>query len=140
KGFIRSTGGGTLGVSGEGIARYWRLTEIGYRGQPPTREYRAWKKQKPVRKFSTRCTQDEYGSGGDCTKSETDCYQNEYGFGVKQAPPCTQIEHISRSSHVGVSHDRTKSLSSTPKTWLGEIGPSGETASSGGGAEPLRSA
>jgi hypothetical protein len=42
-GFLVSTGGGSLGVDGEGTATYWRLTELGYMNQRPTADYKNWK-------------------------------------------------------------------------------------------------
>jgi hypothetical protein len=46
---------GCLGVHGKGLAPHWRLTEMPYAGNPPTREFMNWdgvlfesKKQNPV--------------------------------------------------------------------------------------------
>jgi hypothetical protein len=54
-GFIVMTEPGYLGVDGEGQAPRWRLTEIGYMKDPPTRDFLHWKgepfvekKQNPV--------------------------------------------------------------------------------------------
>jgi hypothetical protein len=33
---------GHLGVEGKGKAPHWRLTELGYMAQPPTREFLRW--------------------------------------------------------------------------------------------------
>jgi hypothetical protein len=41
-GFIVQTAGGGLGLDGTGIAPHWRLTELGYMGDQPTRDYRRW--------------------------------------------------------------------------------------------------
>jgi hypothetical protein len=57
------TGGGCLGVEGHGKAPHWRLTEIGYMREPPTRDFLRWngapfhspEKQNPVRKNRTGC-------------------------------------------------------------------------------------
>ena len=38
-GFIVMTDGGCLGVDGKGKAPHWRLTEIGYMSDPPTRDF-----------------------------------------------------------------------------------------------------
>ncbi len=62
-GFIVMTEPGCLGVNGRGKAPHWRLTELGYMGDPPTRDFRRWdgavfqyeKKQKPVRPQRTDC-------------------------------------------------------------------------------------
>jgi hypothetical protein len=62
-GFIIMTSGSCLGVDGKGKAPHWRLTELGYMHDPPTREFNRWngtpfrylEKQNPVRKFQTGC-------------------------------------------------------------------------------------
>jgi hypothetical protein len=70
-GFIVMTNPGCLGVEGRGKAPHWRLTEIGYMTDPPTRDFLRWdgvvyheqkspkrylrKKQKPVRPDRTVC-------------------------------------------------------------------------------------
>ena len=41
-GFIVSTSGGFLGSDGKGTATSWRLTEIGYMGEQPTKDYKDW--------------------------------------------------------------------------------------------------
>jgi hypothetical protein len=54
-GFVVQTRGGSLGVEGEGKAPHWRLTELGYMKEFPTRDFNKWsgakfrdrKKQKP---------------------------------------------------------------------------------------------
>jgi hypothetical protein len=63
-GFIVATAPGYLGVNGKGKAPLWRLTELGYIREPPTRDFIRWngvwfskhqpggdrpKKQNPVR-------------------------------------------------------------------------------------------
>ena len=56
-GFIVMTAAGSLGVDGKGKAPHWRLTELGYKTDPPTRDFLRWdgvifryqKKQNPVR-------------------------------------------------------------------------------------------
>ena len=47
-GFIRVTQGAFFGLEGKGHATHWRLTEIGYMGDQPTREYKSW--QPPEKK------------------------------------------------------------------------------------------
>jgi hypothetical protein len=62
-GFIRMTEAGCLGLEGRGKAPHWRLTELGYMTNPPTRDFMRWdgtifqdaKKQKPVRPNRTDC-------------------------------------------------------------------------------------
>jgi hypothetical protein len=41
-GFIVMTAGSCLGVDGKGRASKWRLTELGYMNDPPTRDYSRW--------------------------------------------------------------------------------------------------
>ena len=41
-GFIRQTQAGHLGVEGKGKAPHWRLTEVGYMKDNPTREFERW--------------------------------------------------------------------------------------------------
>jgi hypothetical protein len=55
-GFIVMTEPGCLGLNGRGKAPHWRLTELGYMDDPPTRDFQGWdgtvfqyqKKQNPV--------------------------------------------------------------------------------------------
>jgi hypothetical protein len=70
-GFIVLTEPGCLGVNGKGKAPHWRLTELGYMRDPPTRDFMHWdgvifreeksaksflrKKQNPVRLRRTVC-------------------------------------------------------------------------------------
>jgi hypothetical protein len=41
-GFIVQTKGGSLGVNGKGTAPHWRLTELGYMRDEPTRDFMKW--------------------------------------------------------------------------------------------------
>jgi hypothetical protein len=41
-GFIAQTAAGCLGVDGRGKAPHWRLTELGYMNEPPTKDYLRW--------------------------------------------------------------------------------------------------
>src|SRR5262249_52779835 len=41
-GFIVMTEAGCLGVDGKGKAPHWRLTELGYMNDPPTRDFIRW--------------------------------------------------------------------------------------------------
>jgi hypothetical protein len=41
-GIIVMTNPGSLGVDGRGKAPHWRLTELGYMGEPPTRDFLKW--------------------------------------------------------------------------------------------------
>ena len=46
KGFIIETKGGSLGSEGRGHGRLWLLTELGFMGDMPTKNYREWKPAK----------------------------------------------------------------------------------------------
>jgi hypothetical protein len=54
-GFIKPIETGHLGVEGHGLATTWRLTELGYMREQPSRDYKNWspKKQNPVPKNGT---------------------------------------------------------------------------------------
>jgi hypothetical protein len=55
-GFIVMTKGGSLGVEGKGKAPHWRLTELGYMNELPTRDFERWTGAKFVdRKNKTPC-------------------------------------------------------------------------------------
>jgi hypothetical protein len=41
-GFIVQTRGGTIGLNGKGTAAHWRLTELGYLRDLPTRDFERW--------------------------------------------------------------------------------------------------
>ena len=41
-GFIVMTEAGCLGLNGRGKAPHWRLTELGYMTDPPTRDFLKW--------------------------------------------------------------------------------------------------
>lgn len=41
-GFIVMMQAGCLGVEGKGKAPHWRLTEVGYMREPPTKDYQRW--------------------------------------------------------------------------------------------------
>ena len=65
-GFIVMTDPGCLGVDGKGHAPKWRLTELGYMKDPPTRDFLRWngerfieaKKQNPLRESTDRCVRE----------------------------------------------------------------------------------
>jgi hypothetical protein len=75
-GFIVMTEPGCLGVEGKGKAPHWRLTEIGYMREPPTKDFLKWdrtifeeqktpkyylrKKQNPVPPDGPDCTAARY--------------------------------------------------------------------------------
>jgi len=86
-GFIVSTAGGFLGAEGKGTATNWRLTELGWNGQQPTRDYKDWpdlknktpslKKGQTVPKIGTPRPQ-----------NRDRCPQNRDGFDPKTPSGC----------------------------------------------------
>ena len=101
-GFIVMTEPGCLGFNGKGKAPHWRLTELGYMGDPPTRDFMRWdgtvfcrpKKQNPVRPGRTDCTAGAdiplYGRTGQSPAKV-------YGPAVHtDVPSCTAERDISR--------------------------------------------
>ena len=64
-GFIVMTRGGSLGVEGRGRAPHWRLTELGYMNEQPTRDFDCWngakfvdQKTKPRAPFPSHTAQE----------------------------------------------------------------------------------
>ena len=64
-GFIVMTRGGSLGVEGKGRAPHWRLTELGYMNELPTRDFDRWngakfvdQKTKPRAPFPSHTAQE----------------------------------------------------------------------------------
>jgi hypothetical protein len=58
-GFIVMTRPGFLGVEGKGKAPHWRLTELGYKKDPPTRDFLNWNGAR----FQTQKTRMSWKSG-----------------------------------------------------------------------------
>ena len=79
-GFIVPTSGGFLGNDGKGTAASWRLTELGFMGEQPTKDYKDWpniKNRIPSRK-----------SVHPVTKIGTPRHENRDGFGPKSPDHC----------------------------------------------------
>ena len=99
-GFIVPTAGGFLGAEGKGTATYWRLTELGFNGEQPTRDYKDWpdlrnktpsqKKGQTVPKIGTPCPQNRDA-----------CPQNRDGFGPKTPDDCPQNRDVSNIPSTG---------------------------------------
>jgi hypothetical protein len=53
-GFIVMTRRGCLGVEGKGKAPHWRLTELGYMNERPTKDYLKWSGEKFQRRIPAR--------------------------------------------------------------------------------------
>ena len=58
-GFVVKTSPGCLGVDGKGKAPHWRLTELGYMNDPPTKDFERWDGQK----FKNEKTESRAGNG-----------------------------------------------------------------------------
>jgi hypothetical protein len=62
-GFVVKTAGGCLGVDGKGKAPHWRLTELGYMGEPPTKDYLSWKGERFRHSRKNRIPSEKTGQG-----------------------------------------------------------------------------
>ncbi|QIG48808.1 hypothetical protein G5V57_14370 [Nordella sp. HKS 07] len=114
-GFIRQTQGAFLGTDGHASATYWRLTEIGYRGERPTRDYQQWEPRKnktPPRKSGQIVPK----IGTPRTENEDTRPENEDGFGPNSLSDRLENRCISIIPS-------TRGLSSEP-TSLNMTGPS----------------
>lgn len=90
-GFIVMTGGGVLGSDGRGTARCWRLTELGFMGDQPTREYKSWhpKKNKiPSQKLGQGVRKNRTACDNDVPKTRTGRPKNWDGYSAEPAPEC----------------------------------------------------
>ena len=100
-GFVVQTKGGCLGVDGKGKAPHWRLTELGYMTDLPTRDFLRWngtKFRKPknktpsenlgrtVRRLRTPLSENLGQSGHEVPEN----------FGHTADPACPEISDISR--------------------------------------------
>ncbi len=61
-GFIEKTSPGCLGVDGRGKAPHWRLTELGYMKDLPTRDFERWE----GKKFQPQKTESRAGNPARC--------------------------------------------------------------------------
>jgi hypothetical protein len=92
-GFIVMVRPGCLGVEGKGKAPHWRLTEVGYMNDPPTRDFERWDRIR----FS------RHETGGDRSKPKT---ESRYGKGVHTVTengdtPVTENRNASRNKRYG---------------------------------------
>ena len=103
KGFIVQTVGHCLGPSGLGQATKWALTEYPLNGAPATKEFMAWKKQKPRRKIQLSLA----------GKSDTPCRkiqplkvqtsENPTAFGPNDPNTVSENPAIYTSNHIPLS-------------------------------------
>jgi hypothetical protein len=98
-GFIEPTQRAFLGIDGKGSATHWRLTEIGYMGEQPTRDYKRW--QPPEKKSLTP----KKGRTVPIVvtprpQNEDTCPQNSDALAPAEAPDRPQNDGISTSPYV----------------------------------------
>ncbi len=81
-GFIVPTRGGFLGGDGKGTATSWRLTELGFMGQQPTKDYKQWPNMKNIPSRKSGQTVTKIGTA--CHENRDTCHENRDGFVPKQ--------------------------------------------------------
>jgi len=89
-GFVVMQSPGFLGVEGKGQSPRWRLTELGYMNDPPTREYQKWDgtrfKDKPQRRGPRQKEQNPVSeiTHTPCVKSLTKCRERKHSRSAGQ--------------------------------------------------------
>lgn len=94
KGFIRQTQGAFLGTDGRASATYWRLTELGYLGERPTRDYQQWTPAK-IKIPSQKSGQTVPIFGTPRPENRDRCPKNRDGFAQKSRAECPDFQAIS---------------------------------------------
>ena len=82
-GFIRRTKAASLGFDGHATATYWRLTEIGYMGKQPTKDYKQWQPGSKSKSRTENWDKPSRQSGRGGPDNRDDRPDNEDGFGPK---------------------------------------------------------
>ena len=95
-GFILMTEAGCLGVDGKGKAPHWRLTEVGYMTDPPTKDFLKWDgelfhEQKSPRHYTNRKQNPVPSSGTECTAA-------------RHIPVCPQTEQLADNPYRQTEH------------------------------------
>ncbi|MFZ5674408.1 MAG: hypothetical protein ACOZAM_15740 [Pseudomonadota bacterium] len=124
-GFIRPTQGAFLGMDGRASATYWRLTELGYMGERPTREYKEWqpvKNKTPHRKS----VQTVPKIGTPRTENRDTCTENRDGLSENPPPERTDFRCIDNIPWI---EGGTGQVSNPPVTSPAERGRSAPTGS-----------
>ena len=91
-GFIVPTGGGFLGSNGKGTS--WRLTEIGFMGEQPTKDYKDWpniKNSIPSQKSGQSVPE----IGTVRPKNRDGCTENRDGFTPESPYQCPKNRDVS---------------------------------------------
>lgn len=83
-GFIRKTAAAFLGLDGKGTATRWRLTELGWKGDQPTREFKDWKPTPKNKTPPSKRGRTVPKMMTPCHQNDDTCHQNEDGFDPKQ--------------------------------------------------------
>ena len=130
-GFISMTTPGHLGVEGKGTSPRWRLTELGYMKDAPTRNFEMW----DGRAFSRQKTKPRYGNPErtateihSTTDMEIRSTQTQKRYGnPQQAENGTATEIHSKS--ILPSTGLNPSCSVTPATRLAKHAPQGAVTS-----------
>lgn len=93
-GFIMPTRGGFLGGDGKGTATSWRLTELGFMGEQPTKDYKDWpniKTRIPSRKSGQTITK----IGTPRHENRDNCHENRDAFTPKPPDQCHENRDVS---------------------------------------------
>ena len=100
-GFIVMVTPGVLGVEGKGKAPRWRLTELGYMREPPTRDFRRW----DGHKFKAAKTKSRAGIGARSVQGNrhTNVPENH----TAEAKSVREMAHISKPQGVQGNQHRT---------------------------------
>ena len=93
-GFIVATAGGFLGTEGKGTATYWRLTELGFNGEQPTRDYKDWPDLKNKTLYA-KCGQTDRKIRTPCMQNADRCPENADSFGPNSPAACPENADIS---------------------------------------------
>jgi hypothetical protein len=133
-GFIVMTEPGSLGVDGKGKAPHWRLTELGYMTDPPTKDFmrrdhtkfRYQKKQNPVSTTATpRLNEYDIQPSQPLRQSPDELSQplrhtadraciNEYDISRVTTPPASSAGDEQASTHAALPADDWRRNSKSP--------------------------
>ncbi len=91
-GFIVQMKRGVLGIDGHGVGTLWRLTELGYLGERPTKDFKKWqpKNKTPPPKWTQGAPKMDPVNAASAPKMDPGCPQNGPSKAPKTAHPCPQ--------------------------------------------------
>jgi len=104
RGFIAVTQGHCLGSSGQGQADLYALTELPIATAPATKDFRAWKKQKPVRKTRPSLSEKSGQAVRETRLSANQKTENPDGLGENDKVTRTENPDIYTSNHIPVEN------------------------------------